>query len=446
MQAIAWLTADPSASAMTDLVYYVFPIVLVAIATRLHLAAARKGTREAAAALQEAVEAGLTEPPSLHPVIDETICMGSGACARLCPEHAIGIINGKGVLINAAHCIGHGACAPACPVGAIKLVFGTAKRGMEIPEVNTEFETNVPGIFIAGELGGMGLIRKAVEQGRQAIGAIAKRPRGKADLDLLIVGAGPAGISASLFAQEQKLRYLTIEQEDSLGGTTYHYPRRKLVMTAPMTLPIVGEIKVREVSKEDLMEIWKKVLITAKPEIHFSEQMLNIEREGDAFVVTTSKASYRAAHILLAIGRRGTPRKLGSRGENQSKVVYRLIEAEQYVGTHVLVVGGGDSALEAALDVADQPGTTVTLSYRGNAFNRVKPKNRDRVAAAIEAERLTVRLDSTVEEILEKEVVLKTADAILKIPNDAVIVCAGGELPTPFLKKIGIKVEARYGT
>ncbi len=431
---------------MNDLVYYLLPVAFILIAARLHIGKARHRSRTAKVALEEAREAGLTEPPSLHPVIDLNICMGSGACARACPEQAIGIIDGKGVLINAAHCIGHGACAPACPVGAIKLTFGTAKRGMEIPEVDAKFETNVPGIFIAGELGGMGLIRKAVEQGRQAIMTIANRPRGKAELDLVIVGAGPAGISASLHAQERKLRYVTIEQEDSLGGTTYHYPRRKLVMTAPMKLPFLGQIRAREISKESLMEIWERVLREGKPNIRFNEQMQNIEREEGGFVVTTNKGEYRTAQILLAVGRRGTPRKLGTTGEERSKVVYRLLEAEQYRGAHVLVVGGGDSALEAALDVAEQAGTTVTLSYRGTAFNRVKPRNRARVDEAVAAGRLKVRLDSTVAEILAEEVVLVTGEKHLTIPNDAVIVCAGGELPTPFLKKIGIKVEAHYGT
>ena len=431
---------------MQDLVYYLVPVAIVAIAMRLHLGAARRRSHAHAQALREAEAAGLTDPPSLHPAVDLSHCMGSGACVAACPEQALGVIDGKGVLINASHCIGHGACAPACPVGAIRLVFGTAARGMEIPAVNAEFETNVRGIFIAGELGGMGLIRKAVEQGRQAIATIARRSRSAADLDLVIIGAGPAGISASLYAQQEKLRYVTIEQEDSLGGATYHYPRRKLVMTAPMTLPVIGEVKVREVSKESLNDIWKRILHEAKPEIHFNEQMQNIEREGEVFVVTTSRGSYRAAQVLLTIGRRGTPRKLGAPGEDQAKVVYRLIEAEQYRGCHVLVVGGGDSALEAALDVAAQPGTSVTLSYRGNAFNRVKPKNRTRMDEALASETLRLYLGSTVEAISENEVELKIAGHALTIPNDAVIVCAGGELPTPFLKKIGIKVEAHYGS
>lgn len=431
---------------MSVLIYYLAPALLVLIAILLHVRSGSRRSLSHAAILKEAVEAGLTEPPSLHPVVDLSVCMGSGACVRACPEKALGIIDGKGVLINPTHCIGHGACAPSCPVGAIKLVFGTAKRGVEIPQVTPDFETNVPGIFIAGELGGMGLIRNAVKQGKQAVSTIAKRPRGAFDLDVVIVGAGPAGISASLAAQEAGLRYVTVEQEDSLGGTTYHYPRSKLVMTAPMKLPLVGEIRIREISKEQLMEIWQGILDKAKPNIRFSERMEEISREADGFVVKTSKRSYRTANVLLAIGRRGTPRKLGAKGEDRSKVVYRLIEADQYRGRNVLVVGGGDSALEAALDVCAERGTTVTLSYRGRAFDRVKPKNRARLEEAIADRRIQQILESTVKEIGQDKVVLAKGEAVVELPNDAVIVCAGGELPTPMLKKIGIQVEAHYGT
>lgn len=431
---------------MSDLVFYLIPLVVVLTAVKLHARAHKLKSSHHAEVLKEAMESGLTEPPSLHPVVDLSVCMGSGACVRACPEKALGVINGKSVLVNPSHCIGHGACAPACPVGAIKLVFGTAKRGIDIPQVTPEFETNVPGLFIAGELGGMGLIRNAVRQGTQAIGTIARRSKGNADLDVVIVGAGPSGISASLAAQQNKLRYVTIEQEDSLGGTTYHYPRNKLVMTAPMKLPIIGEIKVREVSKEALMEIWRGVLLKAKPDIRFSERMEEITREDGVFVVRSSKGSYRTANVLLAIGRRGTPRKLGAKGEEHPKVVYRLIEAEQYRGCHVLVVGGGDSALEAALDVCEQPGSTVTLSYRGNAFSRVKPKNRERLDKAMADKRIQLFLESTVTEITSGTVLMKKGEEMLELPNDAIIVCTGGELPTPMLKKIGIMVETKFGT
>lgn len=431
---------------MSDLTYYLLPVAVVLAAAFLHLRAMHKRSSRHAEALQEAQAAGLTEPPSLHPVVDLSACIGSGACVRACPEKALGIINGKGVLVNPSHCIGHGACATACPVGAIKLVFGTAKRGIDIPQVSPEFETNVPGIFIAGELGGMGLIRNAVRQGTEAIGTIARRPRGGADLDVVIVGAGPAGIAASLAAQHSKLRYVTIEQEDSLGGTTYHYPRNKLVMTAPMKLPILGEIKLREVSKERLLEIWQGALDKAKLAIRFSERMEEIQQDGSGFLVRTNRATYRTANILLAIGRRGTPRKLGAKGEDQPKVVYRLIDPEQYRGKRVLVVGGGDSALEAALDISAEPGTTVHLAYRGKAFDRVKPKNRTRLEEAAATGRVRLLMETTVPEITPDAVVIKTPEAQSRLDNDAIIVCAGGELPTPMLKKIGIKVEAHYGT
>jgi thioredoxin reductase/NAD-dependent dihydropyrimidine dehydrogenase PreA subunit len=431
---------------MSEFIYYLVPALLALVPIKLYLRGVRKRSRAHAEILKVAMETGLTEPPSLHPVVDLSICIGCSACTSACPEKSLGVINGKAVLINPSHCIGHGACAPSCPVGGIKLVFGTAKRGMDIPYVTPEFETNVPGIFIAGELGGMGLIRNAIKQGTQAVGTIVKRPRSSADFDLVIIGAGPAGISASLAAKESGLRYVTVEQEDSLGGTTYHYPRNKLVMTAPMKLPLVGEIKLREVSKEELMEIWRGVLDKAKPDIRFSERMEEIIREDDGFTVRTSKGLYRTGNILLAIGRRGTPRKLGAEGENQPKVVYRLIEADQYRGRHVLVVGGGDSALEAALDISAEPGTTVTLCYRGKAFDRVKPKNRARLEEAVANHRIQQIMETTVKKIEADKVILAKVDEAIELPNDAIIVCAGGELPTPMLKKIGIQVDARYGT
>jgi thioredoxin reductase (NADPH) len=430
---------------MSDIYYYLVPVVLAILFVQLHLRSTKKKSLKHAEALRAAEEAGLTEPPSLHPVVDLSICMGSGACVRACPEKAMGVINGKGVLINPTHCIGHGACAPACPVSAIKLVFGTAKRGIEIPEVSAVFETNLKGIFIAGELGGMGLIRNATRQGIQAIKSIAALPRSKFDHDVVIIGAGPAGIAASLAAEEAKLRYVTIEQEDSLGGTTYHYPRNKLVMTVPMNLPLIGEIKVREVSKEQLMGIWQGVLEKAKLAIRFSERMEEIIPETEGFTIRTNRGTYRTASILLAIGRRGTPRKLGASGEEHPKVVYRLVEAEQYRDKSVLVVGGGDSALEAALDIAAQPGTQVTLSYRGKAFDRVKPKNRQRLEAAVASNQLNLVLESTVKSIVPESVTLMRAGEPIETENDAIIVCAGGELPTPMLKKIGIKVEMHHG-
>ncbi len=424
------------------LLLFGLPLVLFVF---LYIKRRRHIERRDHARLKEAEESGMTEPPSLHPVIDPSSCIGCGSCIPACPEHALGMVRGKAVLVAPTKCIGHGACAIACPIKGIHLVFGTEKRGMDIPQVNPEFETNVPGIFIAGELGGMGLIRKTTEQGRQAMDVIAKRKGGKAAYDVVIIGAGPAGISATLGAKEHGLRSVTIEQEDSLGGAVYHYPRNKLTMTAPVKLPIVGEIKIYDIRKEELLGMWNRVVAETDIRFNFNERMEKLTPSANGFTVQTSKGSYETTCVLLAIGRRGTPRKLGVPGEEQAKVVYRLIDAEQYRGQHVLVVGGGDSALEAAISLSEEPGTTVTLSYRSEAFGRVKQKNLENLKTAETKGTLKVLLKSSVKAIGMDTVTLEQEGQAIEIPNQAIIVCAGGILPTPFLKEVGIMVETHHG-
>ncbi|MBI3545051.1 MAG: NAD(P)-binding domain-containing protein [Gammaproteobacteria bacterium] len=422
---------------------YVLPLVAILF---FYLRRQKKKEHHHVVQLKEALAAGLTEPASLHPVFDFNRCIGSGACVTACPEEAIGLIKGKGHLIKPAVCIGHGACRDACPHDAISLVFGTAKRGVDIPRVNPDFETNIAGIYIAGELGGMGLIRKAVEQGRQAIESIHKKKKGNAPFDVVIIGAGPAGLAASLAALEKKLRFVTLEQEDSLGGTVYHYPRNKMVMTKSMNLPLIGKVRINEISKEALLEFWLGVVKKINLKINFSERMETITKTADGFVVKSSRNTYQTKTILLSIGRRGTPRKLDVPGEDLPNVVYRLIDPEQYRNQRVLVVGGGDSALEAALAIADQPGTAVTLSYRGDAFGRVKEKNRQRLQETEKKGRLKVLLQSNVKKIERDKIVLDCTGKTIEIKNDSVIISAGGVLPTPLLKEIGVMVETKYGT
>lgn len=427
------------------LAVYALPLVLILM---IYMGRRKKTETRSIAKHASAAEAGLLEPASLHPVIDPGQCIGCGSCVSACPEGEIlGLINGKAVLVEPSHCIGHGACKTACPVDAITLVFGTEKRGVDIPHVSPNFQTNVPGIFIAGELGGMGLVRNAIEQGRQAIESV-RRLNGIGHgrrLDVVIVGSGPAGIAASLAAMQHKLRFITLEQ-DSLGGTVAHFPRGKLVMTAPATLPLIGKVNFKEISKEKLLEFWKGVVNKTGLKINFGERVDSITQVGDGFQVKTMRATYSTRSILLAIGRRGTPRKLDVPGEESPKVVYRLIDPEQYRGQHVLVVGGGDSALEAAASIAEEPGTTVTLSYRSENFSRAKLKNRERVAKAQSSGRLTCLMPSEIKRIFEYEVEVEQGGRRRMIKNDAVIVCAGGILPTAFLKNIGIEVETKYGT
>ncbi len=409
--------------------------------------------RESFHALKLATEAGMLEPPTLHPEIDPTICIGCKSCVVACPEqdtHAVlGMIGKKAWLIGPSDCIGHGACKTACPVGAIKLVFGTATRGVDIPVVKPNFETDMPGIFIAGELGGMGLIRNAIEQGRQAMQSIAELLAAghNNEHDLVIIGAGPAGFAATLAAKAGQLNSITVEQEE-LGGTVAHFPRRKLVMTQPAELPIIGKTTFKEVQKEELIDFWRDTEKETGITINYNERVdaIDVASGKDGYIVTTNSGTYDTRAVLLAIGRRGTPRQLGVPGEELPKVAYRLIDAEQYQGLNVLVVGGGDSALEAATSIAAETGTTVTLSYRSGAFSRAKQKNREKVEKMASEGSLKVLFNSNVKEIRDDSVVIAIGDKTGTLRNDAVIVSAGGILPTVFLQKIGINVVTKWGT
>lgn len=423
-------------------------VVLLAAIFSVYFWRGQHKESKALAIRDAAREAGLTEPSSLHPVIDPAKCLGCATCASACPEgNVIGIIGGKAELVEPTHCIGHGACKTACPTQAINLVFGTAERGVDLPRVGPDFQTNVPGLFIAGELGGMGLIRNAVEQGRQAVENIRKLPQqsAKFDFDLAIIGAGPAGFSAALAAKQSAIDYVVIEQDD-LGGTVFKYPRGKVVMTQPAVLPIVGATNFREVSKEKLLQFWRSVEADQKLNIRYRDRVESMSKTDGGFAVTSQSGVTRVRAVLLAIGRRGTPRRLGVPGEDQKKVVYQLIDPEQFAGKHVVVVGGGDSALEAATSIADQPGTTVTLSYRSEAFGRAKSKNREKVAAQTTSGRLNVMMKSQIQSIGTDDLEIKSDAGVQRLKNDAVIVCAGGILPTEFLKSAGITMETKYGT
>ena len=398
--------------------------------------------------IEQAKEEGSHEPVSLYPVIDPNRCIRSGACVDACyEEDVLGIRNGRATVINASRCIGHGACFQACPVEAISLWIGTEKRGVDLPHINPNFETNVSGIFIAGELGGMGLIRNAVAQGKEAVDFIIKKIKkdSTADYDLIVVGGGPAGISASLAAKKANLKVLTFEQ-DTLGGTVSTFPRSKIVMTHPMDLPLHGKVKFRETSKQELIEFWNNVLAKNKIELKDNTKVEEIQKEGDIFRIETSKKEYFTTQtVLLATGRRGTPRKLNVKGEESEKTAYRLLEPEEIKNKKVLIVGGGDSAIESALALSDL--NKVTLSYRGDAFNRIKPKNAQKIKLAISNGLIDAKFNSEIISIENDSIEYKflNSDEIYKIENDLVYIFAGGELPTQFLQKIGIEVNTKHG-
>lgn len=396
-----------------------------------------------------AKEEGLFEPISLHPHINLADCIGSGACITACPEKdIIGITNGIATVINTSNCVGHGACFHACPVEAISLRIGTEKRGVDLPHVSEDYETNIKGIYIAGELGGMGLIKNSVEQGQQAMENIAKNRKASKEnvIDVVIIGAGPAGISATLEAKKQGLSCITLEQ-DSLGGTVYTFPRAKIVMTSPMDLPLYGKAKLYDTSKDELLQLWKKVISEQNLEILENTKVESITPLADETfkIITNTGSEYICNNVLLSIGRRGSPRKLGIPGEDSQNVAYRLLEPERIKKKKIIVVGGGDSAIESALLLL-QNNNQVILSYRKDKFSRLKPKNREKIEQASTDNLIRVIYNSNLISINEKSVLLSTeGNEAQEIENDLVYIFAGGELPTSFLQNAGIQITKRFG-
>ena len=428
------------------LVYLGFGLLLVLSMIR----AVRRMHRKETAALAAAERGKFRSegPRAQHPHIDATHCIGCGACVDVCPEgDVLAVIAGKAAIVNGHKCIGHGLCAEACPVGAITIVMASPSVGADMPQLTPDHETNVPNLFIAGELGGLALIKNAVNEGRDCVDTIAGRlfalKRGRAlpeVADVCIVGAGPAGISASLRAIEQKLSYITLEQ-DEFGGTVAKYPRQKLVMTSPVEFPLHGKFNKLQISKEEIIKFWQKLHGQAGLKVRTHEKVEQIRREPDGiFTIETTKGRYRAWTVVLALGRRGTPRKLGVAGEELGKVMYGLIEAEAYTDADILVVGGGDSAVEAAMGLAHQRGNRVTLSYRREEFSRIKERNAQRLPEYTRSGRLQVIFNSQPVEIGAKVVRLDVAGTEREIPNDYVWVFAGGTPPSEFLKAAGVQV------
>lgn len=432
---------------LEQIAVYSFVAILCIVVVFIYLRKQKKESNITKDKIIKAKEDGLFEPVSLHPVINHN-CIKTGACIAACPEHDIlGIENGRARVINASQCIGHGACFHACPTQAISLFIGTEKRGVDIPHVNQNFETNMPGIFIAGELGGMGLIKNAVEQGKQAVENMAKvinKGHG-AEYDIIIIGAGPAGISAALMARRLQLKSIILEQ-DTLGGTVFTFPRSKIVMTSPMDLPLHGKVRFYQTNKKDLLDLWDTVLNKNNIAIKEKSKVETVTNENGHYKITTlSGESYTGKTVLLSIGRRGTPRKLNIPGEMSEKVAYRLLEPENITGKDIIVVGGGDSAIESALLLADN--NRVTLSYRNDVFSRLKPLNNTKLNEAITNKRIDVLLSSNLISIEDEYVMIQNGEIkdSLKLKNDLVYIFAGGELPTQFLEKIGIKITKKFG-
>ena len=397
--------------------------------------------------MREAEEEGTNQSLIQHPQIDVDHCVGCGCCVQACPEHGVlAVVEGRARLVRASHCVGHGCCEVACPVGALTVGLGDVSMRDDIPVLTDERETTVPGIFIAGELGGIGLIRHAVEQGRKVVETVAQRLKaqsiaagGSDPVDLLIVGCGPTGIAAALRMHELGLRCTIVDQE-GIGGSVRKYPRHKMTLTQPVDLPVYGRMKRTQYLKEELIELWEGVFADAGIEVQSNVKLEDVEcRHDGTFSAMTSSGRIHCRYCLLGLGRRGTPRRLGVPGEESERVLYQLIDAADYAQQNLLVVGGGDSAIEAAMALATQPGNKVVLSYRRHAFFRIKQKNRERLESMVGEGRISVLYNSEVQRIGTSESILSIQTEEQRVPADYVFIMVGGEPPYPLLKKIGIR-------
>lgn len=387
-----------------------------------------------------------------HPVVNLSRCMGCATCVAVCPETGVlEIVHGQATVVNGAGCLGISACERECPVGAITVTIKNYAARTDIPALEPTREAiGAPGVYLAGEVTAQALIQPAIEQGAAVAREVAARkPRsssGHGAHDLVIVGAGPAGLACALEARLAGLSAVVLDRAETIGGTVATYPRRKLVLTQPMDLPGHGRLSRTTYEKEELIDLWAEVVEEHRLDVRSGEEFVGLEPRGDGgWLVRTAHGAYGGNNVCLAIGRRGTPRKLGVPGEELSKVCFSLIDASAYQGRRILVVGGGDSAVEAALALGKQPGNRVTLSYRRTSFERVKQRNRERLEQAVRDSEVELCLSSRVLAIEEERVHLEVkrdgVERVAALENDDVFVMIGGVPPVALLERAGISFD-----
>lgn len=375
----------------------------------------------------------------MYPSVNRGVCVGCGTCVLSCKvKKTLALISGKSTLVDPRVCDACGNCEKACPTGANQMLEYGQKLKIRVPQIDENFETNVPGIYIIGTLAGAGLIKEAINQGRAVLNHIMRSVYPDRLPHVLIIGAGPAGLSAFLSSRKFGLPSTCLEK-GAAANTIRNFPKRKIVMAEPVDMPLFGPLWVGDTTREKLLEVWDGILEKTKAPIVTGARLEGVRREGGRFIVSAGGQEIPCDRIILALGVRGEPRKLKVPGEDLPKVFYNLIDAQEFKGRRIAVVGGGDASLEASLALASQ-GCRVTLVVRGESFPMAKARNREKIAAAIEAKTVEVRFKSAVREIKPKSVVVTSGESAEELENDAVFIMIGGELPYPLLEKIGINI------
>jgi thioredoxin reductase/polyferredoxin len=333
----------------------------------------------------------------------------------------------------------------------IDTVLSSGDMPSRRPELRANKESNIPGLYIIGDLAGAPVIKLAMAQGFEVINHIAAQPDAKASsaemYDLLIIGAGAAGLNAALAARDKGLRALILEK-GKVANTIEDFPEGKWVYAEPDSSPPKGKLWLDGARKEDLLRRWRQIITENNLDIRTEEGVKSMARQKDgSFVVTSEKGNpFRARRVILASGQRGNPRKLGVPGEEQEHVYHRLYSPRHYHNENILVVGGGNSAVEAALVLSEQ--NRVRLSYRGGEFSRIFKDNERKLNEAVAQGRIELILNSQVKEFGAKSATLRVDrgghEETVVVPCDHAFVLVGAEMPVAFLKSLGLKLENEW--
>nr|MBA3498818.1 NAD(P)-binding domain-containing protein [Deltaproteobacteria bacterium] len=371
----------------------------------------------------------------VHDINDDR-CTGCDACVAVCPTNVLDLVANKSRVLRFHDCIQCEACMIACPTEALVMFpEGSVPPPLKVPEIDDNFQTVVPGQYPIGEVAGKPLVKSAANLGRAVIehmlmSGMQPNAIGRSDtiVDVAIIGSGPGGLSAALTCIQRGLSYVVLEKEQMIASTIARYPKGKLVMAEPYDTMNLSFLPVFDSAKEQLIPIWQELIQRVQMNINQGESVETVARAPDgAFEIRSTVNTYRAQRVVLSIGTRGKPRTLQVPGENLPKIFNLLEDPDDWRGRSVLVVGGGDSAVEAALALADA-GAKVMLSYRGKGFNRAAPKNKQTIELYAAEGRIKAKLGSQVLQFEGDSVTLALADGSQKrYPNDAAFVLIGAD-------------------
>jgi thioredoxin reductase len=391
-------------------------------------------------------EADIKKIQSLHPAgkktypaVNRGVCIGCGSCVQSCPQKTVlAVIRGKSTLVNPLACRCCGECERNCLTGGLRITEHGKKIKIRVPRTDENYQSSIEGIYIVGSLTGAGLIKEAINQGRAAVNHIVKGASASALPMVLVIGAGPAGLSAMLSCRKFGLPVQCFEK-DLAANTIRNFPKKKVLMAEPVEMPIAGPLWVGDASREDLLDAWERMLAKAGVSITTGSRLEKIEKTGGRFQVTLSGKPYACDKVILAMGNRGVPRKLGVAGEDGPNVFYNLLAADEFSGSAVTVIGAGDSAIEAALAL-QRNGCRVAMLVRGDGFPRAKAQNQDRIAKAAAAGQIRIHFDSQPLEIGADGVTFRAGGKTLHEKSDAFFIMVGGDLPFDLLASFGIEI------